>query len=73
MTEHTTIESVFSFIDDTPIKTIDVLELKSRIAEVVAKEKFKVIDEFADKMIIMMQGHRQDIEQIAEQMKGGAV
>lgn len=32
----------------------------------------KAIDEFADKMILMMAGHRQDIMQIAEQLKGGA-
>ena len=32
----------------------------------------KAIDEFADKTIVMMPGHRQDIEQIAEQMKGDA-
>ena len=30
----------------------------------------KAIDEFAEKIIIMMPGHRQDIEQIADKMKG---
>ena len=44
--EHTTIESVFSFIDGTPIKTVDALELKSRIAELVKTEREKAIDEF---------------------------
>lgn len=28
------------------------------------------IDEFAEKIIVMMPGHRQDIEQVAEQLKG---
>ena len=32
----------------------------------------KAIDEFAERMIIMMPGHRHDIEQIAEELKGGA-
>ena len=31
----------------------------------------KAIDDFADKMIIMMPGHKQDILQIAEQLKAG--
>lgn len=31
----------------------------------------KAINEFADKMIIMMPGHKQDILQIAEQLKAG--
>ena len=30
----------------------------------------KAIDDFADRMIIMMPGHRQDILQVAEQLKG---
>ena len=30
----------------------------------------KAIDEFADRMISMMPGHKQDILKIAEQMKG---
>ena len=29
------------------------------------------VDDFADKMIIMMPGHKQDILQIAEQLKAG--
>lgn len=36
----------------------------------VRKESYnKAIDDFADKMIIMMPGHKQDILQIAEQLK----
>ena len=31
----------------------------------------KAIDDFEDKMIIMMPGHKQDILQIAEQLKAG--
>ena len=46
--EHTTIESVFSFIDNTPIKTIDILELKSRIDDMVQG----VIKETAEKILI---------------------
>ena len=31
----------------------------------------KAIDDFAEKMVIMMPGHRQDIERIAQQLKAG--
>lgn len=41
--------------------------LKAHDAEVRAK----AIDEFADKMIIMMSGHKADILMIAEQLKEG--
>lgn len=46
MKARTTIEDVFSFIDDTHIKTIDTLELKSRIADMVQGEREKAINEF---------------------------
>ena len=36
-----------------------------------AEVRAEAIDEFADKMIIMMPGHKQDILQIAEQLKAG--
>ena len=36
-----------------------------------AEIRAKTINDFAERMIIMMPGHRQDIEQIAKQMKGG--
>ena len=48
---------------------LDCTDAKIKKAKRTARNK--AIDEFVEKMIIMMPGHRQDIEQIAEQMKGG--
>ena len=69
-TEPFTLDEVYEFIDDTNIGKADAHELKSRIADMVQAERNKAIDEFADRMISMMPGHRQDILKIAEQMKG---
>lgn len=70
-TEPFTLEEVFDFIDDTNISKIDAHELKSRIVDVIQAERNKAIDEFADKMIIMMPGHKQDVLSIAEKLKAG--
>ena len=51
MTKRTTIEEVFAFIDDAHIKTIDALELKSRIADMVKGERENAVDEFAENII----------------------
>ena len=81
--EHTTIESVFAFIDTLHIKTVDALELKSRIDDMVQGEREKAIDEFVDKLYqdyvydsicrddISFYGFGNKIKSIAEQMKGG--
>lgn len=68
-TEPFALDEVFSFIDDTNISEMDACELKSRIADAVQGIRSKAIDEFADRMIAMMPGHKQDILKIAEQMK----
>lgn len=41
-------------------------------ASIEAEIRVKAIDDFADRMISMMPGHKQDISKIAEQLKGGA-
>ena len=76
--EHTTIESVFSFIDDTPIKTLDTLELKSRIKDMVQGEREKAIDEVFDFLKTKRDGRYMkvglddlEIRTYKEQMKGG--
>ena len=78
--EHTTIDNVFAFIDDTPIKTIDVLELKSRITDLVQGEREKAIDEVFDFLKTKRDGRYMkvglddlEIRTYKEQMKGGAV
>ena len=45
--------------------------LQGHDGQVREKARAEAIDEFADKMIIMMSGHKQDILQIAEQLKEG--
>lgn len=50
-TEPFTLEEVFDFIDDTSISKLDAHELKSRIVDVVQDTRNKAIDEFAEKII----------------------
>ena len=50
--EHTTIDNIFAFIDTLHIKTVDALELKSRITDLAQGEREKAIDKFARKLII---------------------
>ena len=46
-------------------------EMEKLVTEFKQEVREKAIDEFAEKMIVMMPGHRQDILQVAEQLKGG--
>ena len=55
-----------------PIERIWLQEHDRKVMEQArAEARAEAIDEFADKMIIMMSGHKQDILQIADQLKGG--
>ena len=62
---------------DRVVKTYEDVEWNRAIyksAEIVhevAEEYNKAIDDFTEKMVIMMPGHMQDIERIAEQLKAG--
>lgn len=54
------------WIGRNPYEPIDNIEIWTLYYN---KGRADAIREFADKMIVMMSGHRQDILQIAEQLK----
>ncbi len=55
-----------------PIERIWLQEHDRKVREQArAEARAEAIDEFADKMIIMMSGHKADILLIAEQLKEG--
>ena len=67
MTEHTTIDNIFSFIDTLHIKTVDALELKSRIDDTVQGERAKAIDELERRLIINFSNWQMSLAEIGNE------